>query len=46
MLHAYHNNINGICVNDLIMLIGPDRNGNLLEIGINREKLPTPSYMR
>jgi len=39
MLHAYHNNIKGICVSNLIMLIGPDRNGNLLEIGVNREKI-------
>jgi len=24
---------------DIDMLIGPDRNGNLLEIGVNREKI-------
>ncbi|MEO5975471.1 MAG: hypothetical protein ABIQ38_09780 [Ilumatobacteraceae bacterium] len=39
ILHAYHNNYKGFYLSDLIMLIGPDRNGNLLELGVNREKM-------
>jgi hypothetical protein len=34
MLHAYRNPIRAFAVDDLVMLIGPDRTGRLLEIGV------------
>ena len=34
MLHAYRNPIRVLGLDDLIMLIGPDQAGNLLEIGV------------
>jgi hypothetical protein len=34
MLHAYRNPIRAFAVDDLVMLVGPDRAGRLLEIGV------------
>lgn len=34
MLHAYRNPIRVFAVNDLIMLIGADQAGRLLEVGV------------
>ncbi len=35
MLHAYRNPIRSIQLDDLVMLIGGDRHGRLLEIGVS-----------
>jgi hypothetical protein len=34
MLHAYRNPIRAFAVDDLLMLVGPDRAGRLPEIGV------------
>ena len=34
MLHAYRNPIRAFALDDLTMLVGPDRAGRLLEVGI------------
>lgn len=34
MLHAYRNPIRAFAVDDLVMLVGPDRAGRPLEIGV------------
>lgn len=34
MVHAYHHPMRVFQVNDLVLLVGPDRTGRLLEVGV------------
>ena len=38
MLHAYRNPIRFFDLEDLVMLIGPDRSARLIEIGVDRSE--------
>lgn len=36
MLHAIRNSIRQLSLDDLVMFIGPDNSGNLIEVGVVR----------
>ena len=55
MIHAYHHPIRVLQLDDLTMLIGPDRSTRLLEIGLStgegvefivHARLARPKYLR
>ena len=44
MLHAYRNPIRVFDLDDLVMLIGPDQSGLLLEVGVAELKASSSSF--